>query len=97
MNADNILTLYKRQPAAENFPEIDAAIKWYLDTYIPRRIDEAHIARSFWTAAAEAAEIEHNPRKAKEAEKALDAIGKAVQALEQERNDWRTNGGIFLL
>ncbi len=96
MTAAQIVHLYTARTGDES-PEIDTAVKWYLEAYIPARLEEASWAREYWKAVIEAAQIEENPKKERDAEKNLDAVNKAAEALDRERDDWKQNGQIFLL
>lgn len=96
MNAEQIVRLYITRTGTES-PEINEAVQYYLESYIPARLEEASWAREYWKAVIEAAQIEGNPKKEREAEKALEAVNKTAEALEQERDDWKQNGQIFLL
>lgn len=95
MNAAQIVHLYTARTGDES-PEIDTAVKWYLEAYIPARLEEASWAREYWKAVIEAAQIEENPKKEREAEKALKTVTKTAEAIEQEAEDWKQNGKIFL-
>lgn len=96
MTAEQVVRLYTAR-IGDTSPEIDTAVKWYLEAYIPARLEEASWAREYWKAVIEAAQIEGNPKKEREAEKALETVTKTAEALEQERDDWKQNGKIFLL
>ena len=96
MTTASITTLYSDvtdTPA----PEIGAAIKWYLNCYLPRQIDRARQAVELWTDAQRAARIDGDTRVERDAEKNRTTAKKTLAALQQEARDWTRNAGIYLL
>lgn len=96
MNTNSITALYIAE-SGQHAPEINTAIKWYLETYLPRQIERAETVKIFWQDARKAAEIDGDTRTARDAEKHETTAGKALDALKKEASDWTKNGGIFLL
>ena len=95
MTTSSITSLYIDQ-TGEHAPEIDTAIKWYLETYLPCQIERAAAAGDRWTDAQNAARIDADPRGERDAEKNRQAAQKAADALKKELADWQQNGRIFL-
>lgn len=96
MTTASITALYTDAMDAQN-PEIGAAIKWYLNCYLPRQIDRARQAVELWTDAQRAAGIDGDTRAERDAEKNRATAEKALDALQKEARDWTRNAGIYLL
>lgn len=96
MTTASITALYSND-MQDHAPEIGAAIKWYLNCYLPRQIDRARQAVDLYRDAQRAAEIDGDTRAERDAEKNRTAAEKALDALKKEARDWTRNAGIYLL